>query len=63
MHLRPALPNLLVPDPDAPPHARWLPPEGRDVPDNQYWRRRLADGAVVRVTAPPRRPRTPRRTA
>lgn len=52
MRVRPARPGLLVPDPDAAPHNRFLPAEGRDVPDTEYWRRRLADGDVVRV--PPR---------
>lgn len=38
--------------------------EGADVPDNQYWRRRLRDGDVVRVEAPPvptPRPAVPQR--
>ena len=33
--------------------------EGADVPDNQYWRRRLRDGDVVRVEAPAPAPRQP----
>jgi hypothetical protein len=28
-----------------------LPAEGREVPDNQYWRRRIRDGDVEVVTA------------
>jgi hypothetical protein len=56
MRVRPARLGLLVPDPDAPPHERWLPQAGRDVPDTEYWRRRLADGDVVAV-APRARPR------
>lgn len=56
MRVRPATPGLLIPDPDAPAHERWLPQSGRDVPDTQYWRRRLADGDVVAEA--PRAPRT-----
>ncbi|AOE63790.1 DUF2635 domain-containing protein [Pseudomonas corrugata] len=33
-----------VPDPEA---ADLLPSEGREVPDNAWWRRRLADGDVT----------------
>lgn len=33
----------LVPDPE---RGGYLPSEGRDVPDNQYWQRRFADGDV-----------------
>ncbi len=29
-----------------------LPPEGKDVPDTPYWRRRLRSGDVVRVEPP-----------
>jgi Protein of unknown function (DUF2635) len=35
-----------------------LPAEGREVPDDQFWRRRLRDGDIVLDTpnpAPPRR--------
>lgn len=49
MIVKPALPELLVPDPEAAPHERWLPAEGRAVPDTEYWRRRLRDGDVVPV--------------
>lgn len=28
-----------------------LPPEGRDVPDTDYWQRRLRDGDVVMADA------------
>jgi hypothetical protein len=52
MRVRPAKPGLLIPDPEAPAHDRWLPAEGRDVPDTEYWRRRLADGDVVRSSKP-----------
>lgn len=34
-----------VPDPEA---GNLLPAEGREVPDNAWWRRRLADGDVIR---------------
>ncbi|MBN2751987.1 MAG: DUF2635 domain-containing protein [Rhodospirillaceae bacterium] len=37
-----------VRDPDD-PLRRPLPAEGREVPANAYWLRRLADGDVVRV--------------
>jgi hypothetical protein len=37
-----------------------LPAAGRDVPDNQFWRRRLRDGDVVVETAAP--PPSSRRT-
>lgn len=36
-----------VPDPEA---GDLLPAEGREVPDNAWWRRRLADGDVIRKT-------------
>jgi hypothetical protein len=29
-----------------------LPPEGRDVPDTPYWRRRVAEGGVEFATEP-----------
>jgi hypothetical protein len=29
-----------------------LPPEGRDVPDTPYWRRRIAEGGVEFGSAP-----------
>jgi hypothetical protein len=39
--------GLLVPHPEAPAGGpRHLPPEGAEVPDTAYWRRRLADGDV-----------------
>lgn len=34
-----------VPDPEA---GDLLPLAGREVPDNAWWRRRLADGDVIR---------------
>ncbi|MGY2163739.1 DUF2635 domain-containing protein [Pseudomonas tolaasii] len=33
-----------VPDPEA---GDLLPAEGREVPDNAWWRRRLADGDIT----------------
>lgn len=39
-----------VPDPEA---GDLLPVEGREVPDNAWWRRRLADGDVKTKEAPP----------
>ena len=48
MFVKPAHPDLLVANPDArPPMPRHLPAEGAEVPDSQYWRRRIADGDVV----------------
>lgn len=29
-----------------------LPADGREVPDNQFWRRRLRDGDVIPAPAP-----------
>lgn len=37
-----------VPDPE---RGDLLPPEGREVPKNQYWMRRLLDQDVVKQTA------------
>jgi hypothetical protein len=38
----------LVANPEArAPMPRHLPPEGAEVPDTEYWRRRIADGDVV----------------
>lgn len=36
-----------VPDPET---GLLLPAQGRDVPDDTYWRRRLADGDVTTTT-------------
>jgi hypothetical protein len=50
-------PGLIIPDPDArPPLPRWLPAEGAEVPDTQYWRRAIADGDVVLGEPPARQP-------
>jgi hypothetical protein len=40
-----------------PATGRHLPPEGLEVDDSVYWRRRLAEGDVVRVEVPPARRR------
>jgi hypothetical protein len=40
---------LVVRDPDM---KDLLPPEGRDVPDTDYWQRRLRDGDVVFAQPP-----------
>lgn len=40
---------LVVRDPDLKDH---LPPEGRDVPETDYWLRRLREGDAV-LTEPP----------
>lgn len=56
MFVKPA-PGLLVGDPEArPPMPRHLPATGAEVPDTEYWRRRLADGDVV-AAKPPRTPK------
>jgi hypothetical protein len=48
MFVKPAHPDLLVANPEArPPMPRHLPAEGAEVPDTQYWRRRIADGDVI----------------
>ncbi len=52
-HLKPA-PGLIVRYPDG----RRLPDEGKPVPMNTYWARRLAAGDVVEVAAAPAPPAT-----
>ena len=47
MRVKPAPPRM-VRDPLT---RQLLPEEGREVPDNQFWRRRLRDGDVVPMTA------------
>ncbi len=44
-YVRPATPELKVRDPERGGH---LPPAGREVPDTDYWRRRVADRDVVK---------------
>lgn len=46
MFVKPAA-GLLVRDPDL---RDLLPEAGREVPDSDYWQRRLRDGDVVAVT-------------
>lgn len=47
LNVKPA-PGLVVRDPVT---RQALPPEGGEVPDTTYWRRRLADGDVQPSTA------------
>jgi Protein of unknown function (DUF2635) len=42
--------GLVIPDPD---RHDVLPPEGRDVPETDFWLRRLRDGDVVLTTEAP----------
>ena len=57
MFVKPATPDLKVGNPEArPPMPRHLPATGAEVPDTEYWRRRLADGDVV-TARPPRTPK------
>lgn len=48
MYVKPA-PDLRIPDPDM---KDWLPEEGREVPDTDFWQRRLRDKDVVLAAAP-----------
>jgi hypothetical protein len=45
-----AAPGLVIRDPV---FLDLLPSEGRDVPESDYWQRRLLDGDVVKANAPP----------
>lgn len=58
MKIKPTKPEVLIPYEGT---LVMLPVEGADVPDNQYWRRRLRDGDVVPVEAPTPRPAAPQR--
>ncbi|HSR78761.1 MAG TPA: DUF2635 domain-containing protein [Xanthobacteraceae bacterium] len=49
MRVKPA-PQRMVRDPLT---NQLLPEDGREVPDNQFWRRRIRDRDVVIVTAAP----------
>lgn len=49
MRVKPAIPGAVIRDPHT---KRPLPAEGREVPENNFWRRRLASGEVVRCEAP-----------
>jgi hypothetical protein len=53
MYVKPA-PGLVIPDPD---RFDTLPADGRDVPDSDFWLRRLRDGDVV-LADPPAAPAT-----
>lgn len=46
MRVKPADPTAVIRDPHT---RRALPPDGGNVPDNSFWRRRLAAGEVVLV--------------
>lgn len=48
MFVKPA-PGLTIRDPDL---FDFLPAAGRDVPETDYWNRRLRDGDVVAAEAP-----------
>ena len=50
--------DLLVRDPAS---LELLPAEGREVPRNQFWLRRLRDGDVTEKTAKPARVRRERK--
>lgn len=49
MRVKPADPRAIIRDPHT---KRPLPAEGREVPDNAFWRRRLMAGEVVRIDDP-----------
>lgn len=46
MKVKPADPNAVIRDPHT---KRVLPADGGDVPDDNFWNRRLLSGEVVRV--------------
>lgn len=48
-----AAPGLVIRDPV---FLDLLPPEGRDVPESDYWQRRLLDGDVVEASPPSAHP-------
>jgi hypothetical protein len=48
MFVKPAA-GLMVPDPE---RQNCLPADGDDVPDTEYWRRRLSDGDVIAAKTP-----------
>lgn len=51
MHVKPRTPDLRVMDPMT---GQYLPPEGADVPDSDYWRRlRDVFGDVVEIEESP----------
>lgn len=64
MYVKPAHPDLLVANPEARlPMPRHLAAEGAEVPDTEYWRRRLRDEDVVLASAPADPPATPPKPA
>lgn len=48
MKVKPADPNAVIRDPQT---RQPLPAEGAEVPENNFWVRRLQDGDVVRIDA------------
>lgn len=58
MKVKPAVPGAVIRDPET---MRLLPEEGAEVPENNFWIRRLRGGDVVRIDAEPtgREPVTP----
>ena len=53
MRVKPATEELKVRDPERGGH---LPTDGAEVPDTEYWRRRLADADVVADPLPANKP-------
>jgi len=51
-----AAPGMKIRDPDL---KDLLPDDGRDVPDTDYWQRRLRDGDVVEANPPAEAPEPP----
>ena len=51
-----AAPGMKIRDPDL---KDLIPDEGRDVPDTDYWQRRLRDGDVVEAKPPAEVPEPP----
>lgn len=49
MRVKPVDPNAVIRDPHT---RRPLPAEGGDVPENNYWTRRILAGEVVRIDEP-----------
>lgn len=47
MYVKPA-PGFTIRDPDL---LDYLPPDGREVPETDYWHRRVRDGDVVPASA------------
>lgn len=49
MYVKPK-PGVIVRDPHT---KKPVPPEGREVPDERYWQRRVRDGDLVLAEPPP----------